>query len=117
MATPQQKNSNVQLLACLVDEDDTGDYRFLVDGRHVKYVSTAPGTFRGFHKADRTFARVLLGEMFPPFPTGDWNNGRVAWDPVTDQVTFIRTENVLLDGVKCVWNTVKFEAPNSPVKI
>ncbi|KAG6259195.1 hypothetical protein E4U24_007294 [Claviceps purpurea] len=109
MTTPQQKNSNVRLLACQVDEDDTGDYRFLVDGRHVKYVSTAPGTFRGFHKAERTFARVLLGEIFPPFPTGDWNKGRVARDPVTGQVTFIKTEKVLFADVRSVWHTVKFD--------
>ncbi|KAG6030632.1 hypothetical protein E4U19_000403 [Claviceps sp. Clav32 group G5] len=109
MAAPQQKNSNIQLLACLVDGDDTGDYRFLVDGRHVKYVSTAPGTFRGFHEADRTFARVLLGEIFPPFPTGDWNNGHVARDPVTGQVTFIRTEKVSLAEVNSGWRTVKID--------
>ncbi|KAI1160639.1 hypothetical protein F5B18DRAFT_663652 [Nemania serpens] len=39
MATPQQRNANIRLLACLVDDDDTenSDYRFLVDGQHVKY--------------------------------------------------------------------------------
>ncbi|KAG6175954.1 hypothetical protein E4U36_008354 [Claviceps purpurea] len=100
MATPQQKNSNIQLLACLVNEDDTGDYRFLVDGRHVKYVS--------FLQRRARFA-VLLGEIFPPFPIGHWNNGSVARDPVTDQVTFIRTEKVLFAGVKSDWYTVKFD--------
>ncbi|KAG6218118.1 hypothetical protein E4U34_004272 [Claviceps purpurea] len=110
MATPQQKNSNVRLLACLVDEDDTGpgDYRFLVDGRHVKYVSTAPGTFCGLD-CERTFEPILLGELLPPFPIGDWNNGRVARDPVTGKITFIRTENVQFTGVESVWHNVKLD--------
>ncbi|KJZ73911.1 hypothetical protein HIM_06804 [Hirsutella minnesotensis 3608] len=110
MATPQQKNSNVRLLACLVDDDDTSDsdYRFLVDGRHVKYVSTAPGTFCGFED-DRTFEPILLGELFPPFPTGNWNSGYVARDSVTGKATFIKTENVLFAGVKSLWHNVKLD--------
>ncbi|KAG6094982.1 hypothetical protein E4U30_002883 [Claviceps sp. LM220 group G6] len=108
MATPQQKNSNVRLLACEIDEDDTGDseYRFLVDGRHVKYVTTAPGAFCGFED-DRTFEPILLSELFPPFPIGDWNNGRVAKDPVTGKATFIRTEKVQFIEVESVWHNVK----------
>ncbi|KAG6277514.1 hypothetical protein E4U47_007112 [Claviceps purpurea] len=110
MATPQQKNSNVRLLACETNDDpDDSYYRLLVDGRHVKYVITAPGTFHGCDKYDSTFEPVLLGEIFPPFPIGDWNKGRVARDPVTGQVTFIRTEKVLLDEVNSGWQTAKFD--------
>jgi hypothetical protein len=49
MTVPKPKNANAQLLACLIDKDgtDDSDYRFLVDSQHVKYVTTAPGTFRG----------------------------------------------------------------------
>ncbi|KAG4427289.1 hypothetical protein IFR05_017227 [Cadophora sp. M221] len=72
MAVHWQNNANVRLLACLVDEDDTidSDYRFLVDNQHVKYVTTAPGTFSDAED-DRTFEPILLDELFPPFPTGD----------------------------------------------
>ncbi|KAF4982500.1 hypothetical protein FZEAL_1893 [Fusarium zealandicum] len=108
MNAPQERNSNVRLLACLVDEDDTydSDYRFLVDGQHVKYISTAPGTFRGAED-DRTFEPILLGELFPPFPTGDWNHGHAARDPETGKATFVRTETVQLAGVKNLWHPVK----------
>ncbi|KAG6303333.1 hypothetical protein E4U45_002256 [Claviceps purpurea] len=110
MVTPQQKNSNVRLLACEPNADtDDSYYRVLVDGRHVKYVITAPGTFRGCDKDNRTFEPVLLGEIFPPFPIGDWNKGHVARDPVTGQVTFTGTEKVLLDEVNSGWQTVKFD--------
>ncbi|KAG6046284.1 hypothetical protein E4U39_001490 [Claviceps sp. Clav50 group G5] len=110
MYTPQQKNSNVQLLTCQVQADDTGHYRFLVDGRHVKYVSTPPATFRDFDDGiSRVSAPVLLGEILPPFPIGNWNKGLVVRDPFTGQITFKKTEKVLLDGVISGWNTVKFD--------
>lgn len=85
---------------------DESNYRFLVDGQHVKYISTAPGTFRGAED-DRTFEPILLGELFPPFPTGDWNNGHPARDPETGKATFVRTETVQFAGVKNIWHPVK----------
>lgn len=108
MTASQQNNANVRLLACLVDDDDTddSDYRFLVDGQHVKYVTTAPGTFRGAED-DRTFEPILLGELLPPFPTGDWNNGHAARDTETGNATFVRTETVQFAGVKNLWHPVK----------
>ncbi|KAG6205554.1 hypothetical protein E4U35_002499 [Claviceps purpurea] len=111
MATHQQRNSNVQLLACLIDEDGTDDseYRCLLDGRHVKYVSTAPGTFCVVQLYERTFEPLVLGKLLPPFPIGDWNKGHVARDPVTSKPTFIRTEEVLFAGVKSLWHDVKLD--------
>ncbi|KAF7560131.1 hypothetical protein G7046_g4021 [Stylonectria norvegica] len=103
-------NANVRLLACLAndDDDDTddSDYRFLIDGQNVKYVTTAPGTFREAEEY-RTFEPVLLGELLPPFPTGDWNNGHVARDPETGKAVFVRTEKVQFAGVKNLWHPQK----------
>lgn len=111
MITHQQKNTNVRLLACLVDEDDTddtddSDYRVVVEGQHVKYISTAQGTF---HEAEhqRTFEPVLLGELFIPFPPGDWNKGLAASDPKTGTAIFVKTETVQFAGVKNLWHSVK----------
>jgi hypothetical protein len=108
MFAPQQKNANVRLLACLIDDDDTSDsdYRFLVDGQHVKYISEAPGTFRGAED-DRTFEPILPGELLPPFPPGDWNNAHLARQPQTGEVTFVRTEAVQFPGVQNLWHPVK----------
>ncbi len=108
MTVPKPKNANVQLLECLVDEDNTADsdYRFLFDGQHVKYVTTAPGTFRGAEDS-RTFGPILLRELFPPFPLGDWNNGYVARDPQTGEDVFVKTEKVHLPGVENLWHPVK----------
>ncbi|KAG6176676.1 hypothetical protein E4U10_000475, partial [Claviceps purpurea] len=109
MATPQQKNSNVRLLDLefSVDETDDSHYRFLVDGRYVKYVTTAPGTFGGVKIAERVLGPPVLGKLLPPFPVGDWNDGHVAKDPVTGKATFIRTEKVQFTEVKSVWHNVK----------
>ncbi|KAM0272621.1 hypothetical protein ACHAQH_008591 [Verticillium albo-atrum] len=108
MAVLNPRNANVKLLACLVDEDDTedSDYRFLLDGQHVKYVTTAPGTFRE-DEENRTFEPILLSELLPPFPIGDWNKGHVAKDPETGKVTFAKTETVHLARVQNLWHPVK----------
>ncbi|KAJ3767462.1 hypothetical protein FB446DRAFT_696315 [Lentinula raphanica] len=111
MNLPKSNNAHVQLLACLltlkdaIDPDDSY-YRFLVDGKYVKYVTVAPGTLAG-EEIDWSFAPILLGELLPSFPPGDWNNGHVAKDPETGKVTFIRTETESLAGVKNLWHPVK----------
>ena len=104
----ERNNSNVRLVACLVDMDDTdiSDYRFLVDGQYVKYMTTAPGTFRGAED-DRTFEPILLGELLPPFPPGNWNKGHAARDPETGKAVFIKTETVQFAGVKNLWHPVR----------
>ncbi|KAG6848765.1 hypothetical protein H0H93_014290 [Arthromyces matolae] len=112
MNVSKAKNANVQLLHCLVDDADTvdSDYRFLVDGKYVKYVTTAPETFQQFVSEDcfeRLFGPVLLGELLPPFPVGSWNKGHVAKDPKTGDIAFITAEVVALPGVENLWHPVK----------
>ena len=104
MNVSKSKNANVQLLACLAELQDAIDpddshYRFLVDGKYVKYVTTAPGALGG-DDIDRSFGPILLGELLPPFPPGNWNKGYVAKDPKTREVAFIKVETVPLRGWK-----------------
>jgi hypothetical protein len=77
-----------------------------VDGEHVMYVTTAPGTFRGAEE-DRTFEPILLSELFPSFPPGDWNSGHVAMDAETGKPAFARMETVQFDRVENLWHPVK----------
>lgn len=95
-------NSHAQLLAVLADFDDEEEteYRFLVDGLHVKYVTVDPGVLP---KDDRTFAPVLI-PLLPPFPPGDWNEGRIAKDPQTGRPFFASTKKSELPGVKNTWH-------------
>ncbi|KAH7308939.1 hypothetical protein B0I35DRAFT_441048 [Stachybotrys elegans] len=100
-------NSNVQLLTLLVDSSDEEDseYRFLVDGRDVKYVTVAPGALP---KEDRTFAPVLI-PLLPPFPPGDWNEGHIPKDPTTGQLFFARYEKVELNGIVHNWHPTQID--------
>lgn len=110
IAVPRPRNTNVRLLACLIDEEDMddSDYPFLCDEQHVKYVTTAPGIFSGAEgDYNRTFEPILLGKLLPPFPAGDWNKGHAAKDPQTGDVAFIKTETVSLGGMQNLWQPVK----------
>lgn len=102
-----RNNSNVQLLTVLVDADDKedGEYRFLVDEKHVKYVTVSPGALP---LDDRTFAPIFI-PLLPSFPPGDWNEGHVAKDPTTGQLFFSRTEKVDFDGVANTWHPTRID--------
>ncbi|KAI1357929.1 hypothetical protein F5Y08DRAFT_351444 [Xylaria arbuscula] len=97
-----EAKSHVQLLQCLVDMDDEddGDYRMLVDDKHVKYLTVAPGVFP---KDDRTFGPVVT-ELLPPFPPGDWNEGHISKDVHTGRPVFSRVVKTELAGVKNAWH-------------
>ncbi|TGJ83915.1 hypothetical protein E0Z10_g4862 [Xylaria hypoxylon] len=65
MAVLRPRNANVQLLACLVDEDDIddSDYRFLTDGQRLRYVTTdAYGSSQASSCADNVVGKVWLPE-------------------------------------------------------
>ncbi|KFH45472.1 hypothetical protein ACRE_036720 [Hapsidospora chrysogenum ATCC 11550] len=79
----------------------------LSTGSHVKYISTAPGAFRGAVD-NRTFETILLSELLPPFPPGHWNKGHVARDPETGKATFVKTEKVQFAAVGRLVHPVKF---------
>ena len=102
-----ERNDNVQLLAALVDWDyvEDSEYRFLVDGKDVKYITTAP---RSFPKDDRTFAPILI-PLLPKFPTGDWNEGYVSKDRITGELAFTRTTTNILPGVKNSWHPMRID--------
>ncbi|CAM1509846.1 Fc.00g001810.m01.CDS01 [Cosmosporella sp. VM-42] len=98
-------SSNVELLAALVDFNDTDDaddgaYRFLVDGEEVKYVTIEPGVLP---QDERTFAPVLI-PLLPAFPPGDWNEGHVAKDRTTGEPIFSSTKKSDLPGIGNIWH-------------
>lgn len=94
--------STIKLLAALVDEDDEeGDqYRFLVDNKYVKYVTTEPGSLPGI---DRTFAPDLL-QTIPEFPSGEWTEGHIAKNKDTGTPFFSSTSTNKLPAVQTIWH-------------
>lgn len=99
------RNSNVQLLATLVDSDDNdeSEYRFMVDGKHVKYVTVDPGVLP---RDGRTFAPILLATL-PPFPPGDWNDGHISKDPLSGHPVFSCYTRSDLPGISNTWNRTR----------
>lgn len=110
MSDPPSNNPNVKLLACLTDIEDESDsdYRCLVDGKDVKYLTTAPGAFRDALD-DRTFEPILIHQLFPTFPPGDWNHGHLAWDETAGKAAFVTTEVKEYPGVKNLWHETRFD--------
>jgi hypothetical protein len=101
-------NSNVQLLATLVDfsDDYESEYRFLVDGKHVKYVTVDPGVLP---RDGRTFAPILL-PMLPPFPPGDWNEGgHISKDCLSGHPVFSRYTRSDLPGISNTWHHTRID--------
>ena len=100
-------NSNVQVLNLEVDFDDKedGEYRFLVDGKHVKYVTIASGALP---KNDRTFAPVFI-PLLPPFPSGDWNEGHISKDSASGKLYIARHEKVDLAGIEHTWHPTRID--------
>lgn len=99
---PTKTTQRVRLLAALVDIDDQEDneYRFLVDGKHVKYVTMDPGSLAGI---DASFEPDLLS-VLPEFPPGDWTESYVARDTLSNKLVFSSTSTAQLPAVQSTWH-------------
>lgn len=102
LVTMAPGTSNIQLLAALVDidDDEESEYRFLVDNKHVKYVTTEPGVLPGVH---RTFGPDVI-QALPEFSPGEWIEGRVAKNDHTGKPYFSSTSTAKLPSVECIWH-------------
>lgn len=92
----------IRLLAAYVDVDDKeeSEYRFLIDDKHVKYVTTDPGALAGI---DRTFEPDVV-RIVPEFPSGDWTEGRMAKDARTGALFFSSVSTARLPAVERIWH-------------
>lgn len=92
----------MQLLSALVDPDPegTGEYRFLVAGKHVKYVVIDGNVVP---QEDRAFGPALIPQL-PKFPPGNWNDGHISKDQVSGEAAFTYAEHVQLEGIQHQWH-------------
>ncbi|KAG8627883.1 hypothetical protein KVT40_003756 [Elsinoe batatas] len=91
--------SAVKILQCSADEADDSEFRVLVDGKYVKYITIEHGVF---DVRDMCFFPVLE-QLLPPFPTGDWNEGRITLDGGV-KATFSELSKSELPSVSNIWH-------------
>ncbi|KAI1132349.1 hypothetical protein F5Y10DRAFT_274933 [Nemania abortiva] len=82
--------SDIQILASLVDDEEDGEYRVLVDVKHVRYLAV---DFR--HAAT--------------FSPGNWNEGRIRKHPDTGERYFSKTTKSDLAGVENIWHRTQID--------
>lgn len=98
-------SEDIELLAARVDPkgDEKDEYRFLVDGKHVKYVTIEAGALPS--ETDRSSGPDVL-RVIPEFPPGDWTKGCISKSKSSGKPVFSSTSSDKLPAVECVWNPI-----------
>jgi len=97
---------HLKILRLEVDPDTCeGDYRILVDGKHIKYISVSGGIWS---VDDMCFSPVLLPQL-PVFPEGKWNTGHIAMSPETQDPVFSSTTEEYLPSITTTWHPLNVE--------
>lgn len=92
--------AKIELLQAEVDENDESFFRLLVDGRSIKYITVEP---RIYSAEDMCFGPSLVS-LLPEFPTGDWNDGRVAKNAKDGRPHFAYINLTPFPGVQRTWH-------------
>ncbi|KAJ5893172.1 alpha-galactosidase A precursor [Penicillium tannophilum] len=75
-------------------------FRLLVNGSSIKYITVEPGIYSA---EDMCFGPSLVS-LLPKLPTGDWNDGLVAKDPIDGRPHFVRFNLTQFPGVQNTWH-------------
>ncbi|KAF2770823.1 alpha-galactosidase A precursor, partial [Teratosphaeria nubilosa] len=96
----------IELLQASVDpEGQDSCFRFLVDGKTIKYLTIAPGMLA---PEEMAFLPTLLA-FLPPFPPGDRNEARVSLDSKTGRPHFESWTKRDLPGITSIWHADQFD--------
>lgn len=90
------------MLHCEADEDDDSFFRFLVNGKLVKYVTIDQGLYS---LRELTLAPLLVPRL-PPFPDSDWNEGHISKSPETGKPYFAQAKKADLPSISSIWHPV-----------
>nr|POF12991.1 hypothetical protein CFP56_10139 [Quercus suber] len=106
MGPPRIQIHNMQLLASTVGPLGLGEfnYRVLVDGQHVRYITIGPNTFPKDNDF-RAYDHLVLSEILAPFPAKDWTTAHIEKDLKTGDKS-VRTEMIELPHVARIWHPV-----------
>lgn len=89
---------SIQLLQASVDPDGEteSDFRILVKNRFVKCLTIDGGIYE---TDDMCFGPALV-TLLPPFPSGNWNEGRISRDATTGLPYFAAATEKKLPGIR-----------------
>lgn len=98
----EEKTQHVQLLQASIDDEAESEFRILVNGQEIKYITVDPGLFEA---SEMGFGPTLFS-LLPALPKGDWNDGRVSRSPSTGHPHFSYANKVDLPGITRSWHPV-----------
>lgn len=99
--TGQRHSCEVRCCRGSVDESEESHFRFLVDGKTVKYVTIVAGLYA---VDDPCFAPTLLS-LLPAFPDREWNDGYIARSMDSGVPFFARTIKRRLPTIRSGWHS------------
>jgi predicted Ser/Thr protein kinase len=98
--------NDFKLLQASVDPDEgESDFRILVDGKFVKYLTIDPKLY----SADDMCFEPTLNCIIPPLPPGDWNTGRISLNCADGRPHFSEVKKVELPGVTHLWHPLRID--------
>lgn len=96
---------NLQLLQASADPDNDSEFRILVDGKSIKYITIGAGIY---DCDDMCFGPSLVS-LLPPLPPGDWNTGRISRHAATGEAHFVTVSNEPLPGITTTWHATHID--------
>jgi predicted Ser/Thr protein kinase len=96
---------DIEVLQCSVDPSDESEFRILIDGKFVKYLTIDGGLY---NVDDMCFAPSLIS-IIPPLPPGDWNTGRISRNGADGQPHFAEVTKVQLPGISPLWHPLRID--------
>ena len=96
---------DIKLLQASVDPLDESEFRILVDGKFVKYLTIDAGLYNA---DDMCFGPSLIS-IIPPLPTGDWNTGRISRNGSDGQPHFSEVTKVQLPSISHLWHPLQID--------
>lgn len=94
-----------RLLEASVDEEAESEFRILVDGKFIKYLTIDPGLY---DVDDMCFEPVFV-TILPPLPSGDWNTAQISRNTLNGQPHFVGVVKAQLPAVTNLWHPLQME--------
>lgn len=95
----------IQLLQASADPEGISEFRILVDGKSIKFLTIDHGLY---DIDDLCFEPVFI-TLLPPLPSGDWNEGHISRDPETGLPHFVRAIKTQFPGVTHLWHALQID--------